>query len=127
MTHNITLNLNTDLKFKVVAVSQLETVSRASYSVEKSEFVDIERTRNLGFVDVSSADGESVTATVDGENITGAELTFYATEHETPDGTRTILWDVYNYSYEGPDSDVDLEKVPTADIPDVIVDMLLEL
>ena len=123
----ITLNYNTDLKFKVVTITQPEVVSRIAYSVEKSAFVDIERTRDLGFVDVSSADEASLTAIVDGENITGAELTFYATEHETPDGTRTIMWSIYNFSYEGPDSDVDLENVPTADIPDAIVDMLLEL
>ena len=122
MTHNITLNFNTDLKFKVVTITQPEVISRIAYSVEKSAFVDIERTRNIGFVDVSYDDSSEWIADVDG--VRGYEqVTFDAVEVESPDGTRAILWEVYSFSdFE---DDLEIENVPTADIPDPIVDMLL--
>lgn len=119
MTHNITLNFDTDLFFVTNAVTSPEIVSKVAYSVEKSAFVDIERTRIIGYVDVS-ATGEETIATIDGEAAHG-ELTFFATHTENADGTTFITWDVYDFE------DIDLESVPTADIPDAIVDMLLEL
>ena len=124
MTHNITLNFNMDLKFKVVTITQPEVVSRIAYSVEKAAFVDIERTRNIGFVDVTFDDASEWIADVDG--VRGYEqVTFDAVEVESPDGTRAILWEVYSFSdFE---DDLEIENVPTADIPDAIVDMLLEL
>lgn len=124
MTHNIALNFNTDLKFKVVAVTQPEVVSRIAYSVEKSAFVDIERTRNIGFVDVTFDDSSEWIAQIDGARAY-ENVTFDAVEVESPDGTRAILWEVYSFSdFE---DDLEFENVPTADIPDAIVDMLLEL
>lgn len=126
MTHNITLNFNTDLKFKVVAITQPEVVSRIAYSVEKSAFVDIERTRNIGFVDVTLDDETVWIAQIDGARAYG-QVTFDATEVESPNGARGILWEVYSFSDKGIEDDLEFENVPTADIPDAIVDMLLEL
>ena len=122
----ITLNYNTDLKFKVVTITQPEVVSRIAYSVEKSAFVDIERTRSIGFVDVTSDDASEWIADIDGARAYG-QVTFDATEVESPDGTRAILWEVYSFSDKGIEDDLEFENVPTADIPDAIVDMLLEL
>ena len=126
MTHNITLNFNTDLKFKVVTITQPEVVSRIAYSVEKSAFVDIERTRSLGFVDVSLDDASEWIAEIDGARAY-EQVTFDAAEIESPNGTRAILWEVYSFSDKGIEDDLEFENVATADIPDAIVDMLLEL
>ena len=126
MTHNITLNFNTDLKFKVVAIQLPEVVTRIAYSVEKSAFVDIERTRSLGFVDVSLDDASEWIAEIDGARAY-EQVTFDAVEIESPNGTRAILWDVYSFSSKGIEDDLEIENVATADIPDAIVDMLLEL
>lgn len=124
MTHNITLNFNTDLKFKVVTITQPEVVSRIAYSTEKSAFVDIERTRNIGYVDVSFDDPSEWIVQADGTRAY-EQVTFDAVEIETPNGTRAILWEVYSFSdFE---DDLEFENVATADIPDAIVDMLLEL
>lgn len=126
MTHNITLNFNTDLKFKVVTITQPEVVSRISYSVEKSAFVDIERTRNIGYVDVTFDDETEWIAEIDGARAY-EQVTFDAVEIETPNGTRAILWEIYSFSDTGIEDDLEFENVATADIPDAIVDMLLEL
>ena len=126
MTHNITLNFNTDLKFKVVAIQLPEVVTRIAYSVEKSAFVDIERTRSLGFVDVSLDDASEWIAEIDGARAY-EQVTFDAVEIESPNGTRAILWEVYSFSDKGIEDDLEFENVATADIPDAIVDMLLEL
>lgn len=126
MTHDITLNYDTDLKFKVVTITQPEVVSRIAYSVEKSAFVDIERTRNIGFVDVSFDDATEWIAQIDGTRAY-EQVTFDAVEVESPDGTRAILWEVYSFSDKGIEDDLEFENVATADIPDAIVDMLLEL
>lgn len=126
MTHNISLNFNTDLKFKVVANTQPVVVTRIAYSVEKSAFVDIERTRNIGFVDVTFDDATEWIAQIDGARVY-EQVTFDAVEVESPDGTRAILWEVYSFSDKGIEDDLEFENVPTADIPDAIVDMLLEL
>ena len=126
MTHSITLNFNTDLKFKVVTITQPEVVSRIAYSVEKSAFVDIERTRSLGFVDVSLDDASEWIAEIDGARAY-EQATFDAVEIESPNGTRAILWEVYSFSDKGIEDDLEFENVATADIPDAIVDMLLEL
>lgn len=126
MTHNIKLNFNTDLKFKVVTITQPEVVSRIAYSVEKSAFVDIERTRNIGYVDVSFDDASEWVADIDGARAY-EHVTFNAVEIESPDGTRGILWEVYSFSDKGFEDDLEFENVATADIPDAIVDMLLEL
>lgn len=124
MTHNITLNFNTDLKFKVVTITQPEVVSRIAYSTEKSAFVDIERTRNIGYVDVSFDDPSEWIVQADGTRAY-EQVTFDAVEIESPNGTRAILWEVYSFSdFE---DDLEFENVATADIPDAIVDMLLEL
>lgn len=124
MTHNITLNFNTDLKFKVVTITQPEVVSRIAYSTEKSAFVDIERTRNIGYVDVSFDDPSEWIVQADGTRAY-EQVTFDAVEIESPNGTRVILWQVYSFSdFE---DDLEFENVATADIPDAIVDMLLEL
>lgn len=126
MTHNITLNFNTDLKFKVVTITQPEVISRIAYSVEKSAFVDIERTRSLGFVDVTVDDESEWIAEIDGARAY-EQVTFDAVEIETPNGTRAILWEIYSFSDTGIEDDLEFENVATADIPDAIVDMLLEL
>ena len=126
MTHNIALNFNTDLKFKVVANTQPVVVTRIAYSVEKAAFVDIERTRSIGFVDVTFDDASEWIAHIDGERVY-EQVTFDAVEVESPDGTRAILWEVYSFSDKGIEDDLEIENVPTADIPDAIVDMLLEL
>ena len=126
MTHNIALNFNTDLKFKVVANTQPVVVTRIAYSVEKAAFVDIERTRSIGFVDVTFDDASEWIAHIDGERVY-EQVTFDAVEVESPDGTRAILWEVYSFSDKGIEDDLEFENVPTADIPDAIVDMLLEL
>ena len=124
MTHDITLNYNTDLKFKVVTITQPEVVSRIAYSVEKAAFVDIERTRNIGFVDVTFDDATEWIAQIDGARAY-EQVTFDAVEIESPDGTRAILWEIY--SFFDSDDDLEFENVATSDIPDAIVDMLLEL
>lgn len=126
MTHNITLNLDADLKFKVVTIPQPEVVSRGAYSVEKSAFVVIKRARSLGFVDVSFDDASEWVAQIDGARAY-EQVTFDAVEVETPDGTRSITWEVYSFSDKGVDDDLEFENVPTADIPNAIVDMLLKL
>lgn len=126
MTHNIALNFNTDLKFKVVANTQPVVVTRIAYSVEKAAFVDIERTRSIGFVDVAFDDATEWIAQIDGARAY-EQVTFDAVEVESPDGTRAILWEVYSFSDKGIEDDLEIENVPTADIPDAIVDMLLEL
>lgn len=126
MTHNISLNFNTDLKFKVVANTQPVVVTRIAYSVEKAAFVDIERTRSIGFVDVTFDDATEWIAQIDGARAY-EQVTFDAVEVESPDGTRAILWEVYSFSDKGIEDDLEIENVPTADIPDAIVDMLLEL
>lgn len=126
MTHNITLNFNTDLKFKVVTITQPEVISRIAYSVEKSAFVDIERTRSIGFVDVTFDDESEWVAEIDGARAY-EQVTFDAVEIESPNGTRAILWEVYSFSDKGIEDDLEFENVATADIPDAIVDMLLEL
>lgn len=126
MTHNIALNFNTDLKFKVVANTQPVVVTRIAYSVEKAAFVDIERTRSIGFVDVTFDDASEWIAQIDGARVY-EQVTFDAVEVESPDGTRAILWEVYSFSDKGFEDDLEFENVPTADIPDAIVDMLLEL
>ena len=126
MTHNIALNYNTDLKFKVVANTQPVVVTRIAYSVEKAAFVDIERTRSIGFVDVTFDDASEWIAQIDGARVY-EQVTFDAVEVESPDGTRAILWEVYSFSDKGIEDDLEIENVPTADIPDAIVDMLLEL
>lgn len=126
MTHNIALNFNTDLKFKVVANTQPVVVTRIAYSVEKAAFVDIERTRSIGFVDVTFDDASEWIAQIDGARVY-EQVTFDAVEVESPDGTRAILWEVYSFSDKGIEDDLEFENVPTADIPDAIVDMLLEL
>lgn len=126
MTHNIALNFNTDLKFKVVANTQPVVVTRIAYSVEKAAFVDIERTRSIGFVDVTFDDATEWIAQIDGARVY-EQVTFDAVEVESPDGTRAILWEVYSFSDKGIEDDLGIENVPTADIPDAIVDMLLEL
>ena len=124
MTHNIALNFNTDLKFKVVTITQPEVVSRIAYSTEKSAFVDIERTRNIGYVDVTFDDPSEWIVQADGTRAY-EQVTFDAVEIESPNGTRVILWQVYSFSdFE---DDLEFENVATADIPDAIVDMLLEL
>lgn len=126
MTHNIALNFNTDLKFEVVTIPQPEVVSRVAYSTEKSAFVDIERTRSLGFVVVSFDDPSEWIAQVDGSRAYD-QVTFNAVEVESPDGTKVIKWQVYSFSLEGIEDDLELTDVPTADIPGAIVDMLLKL
>lgn len=126
MTHNITLNYNADLKFKAVTIPQPEVVSRGTYSAEKTAFVVNERTRRLGFVDVSFDDPSEWIAQIDGARAYEM-VTFDAVEVKTPDGTRSILWEVYSYSDKEIDDDLEIENVPTADIPYAIVDMLLEL
>lgn len=126
MTHNITLNFNADLRFKVVAITQPEVVSRIAYSTEKSAFVDIERTRNIGYVDVTFDDPSEWIAEIDGARAY-EQVTFDAVEIESPDGTRVILWEIYSFSDKGIDYDLEFKNVPTADIPDAIVDMLLTL
>lgn len=126
MTHSISLNFNTDLKFKVVANTQPVVVTRIAYSVEKAAFVDIERTRSIGFVDVTFDDASEWIAQIDGARVY-EQVTFDAVEVESPDGTRAILWEVYSFSDKGIEDDLEFENVPTADIPDAIVDMLLEL
>lgn len=126
MTHNITLNLNADLKFKAVSVTQPEVVSRIAYSAEKSAFTTIERTRNLGFVDVSFDDETEWIAQIDGARAYEC-VTFDAVEVESLDGARTIKWEIYSFSDKGIADDLEFTDVPTADIPDAIVDMLLKL
>ena len=126
MTHSISLNFNTDLKFKVVANTQPVVVTHIAYSVEKAAFVDIERTRRIGFVDVTFDDATEWIAQIDGARVY-EQVTFDAVEVESPDGTRAILWEVYSFSDKGIEDDLEFENVPTADIPDAIVDMLLEL
>lgn len=126
MTHNITLNFNADLKFEVVTIPQPEVVSRIAYSTEKSAFVDIERTRNLGFVDVTFDDASEWIAQIDGARAY-EHVTFNAVEVESPDGTKVIKWQVYSFSDKGIEDDLGLTDVPTADIPGAIVDMLLKL
>lgn len=119
MTHNITLNFDTDLFFHTVNVPQPEIITKTAYSTAKSAFTTIERSRQIGFVDVTASDDERI-ATVDGESTTN-DLTFFATRYTDEAGQEIILWEVYDFE------EIDLEGVPTDDIPDAIVDMLLEL
>ena len=126
MTHSIALNFNTDLTFESRVETYPAVVSKIAYSVEKAAFVDIERTRSIGFVDVTFDDATEWIAQIDGARVY-EQVTFDAVEVESPDGTRAILWEVYSFSDKGIEDDLEIENVPTADIPDAIVDMLLEL
>ncbi len=97
MTHNIALNYDTDLTFESRVETYPAVVSKIAYSVEKAAFVDIERTRFLGYVEVSTAkDGESV-GTVDDQTPPDNTLTFSADErtpltaHGPFSGTSTAL------------------------------------
>lgn len=127
MTHNITLNFDTDLTFETRAETYPAIVTKVAYSVEKAAFVDIERTRFLGYVEVTTAKSDVSVGTVDGQTPPDDTLTFSADERISPDGTRTILWNVYSFAGTTVEDDLDIEDVATADIPDAIVDMLLEL
>lgn len=122
MTHTITLNYDTDLSFKTRLEVQPAIVSKIAYSTEQNKFIDIERTRYLGDVVVSSTDADTV-ATIDGKAVY-YEVTFAATETETPDGTVTVLWNVYTFAVNL-EEDIDIDDVPSSDIPDAVVDMLL--
>lgn len=127
MTHNIALNFNTDLTFEAHVETYPTVVTRTAYSVEKSRFTDIERTRFLGYVDVSTAKDDEVPCTVDGHTPPDNTVTFSAEERISPDGTRNILWNVYSLADTRVEDDLDIENVPTADIPGAVVGMLLEL
>lgn len=122
MTHTITLNYDTDLSFTSRLEVQPSIVAKVAFSTEQGKFIDIERTRNLGHVDVSAKEGDTV-ATIDGQTTTD-EVTFCVTETETPDGTVTVLWNVYTFADKEED-DIDIDDVPSSDIPDAVVDMLL--
>lgn len=127
MTHNIALNFDTDLAFETRAETYPAVVTKTAYSVEKGTFVDIERTRYLGYVDVSTAKDDEVVCTVDSQTPPDNTVTFSAEERITPDGTRNILWNVYSLADTRAEDDLDIENVATADIPDAVVAMLLEL
>lgn len=122
MTHTIALNYDTDLSFKAHLEVQPTIVSKVAYSVEQAKFIDIERTRFLGYVEVSSPKGDTI-ATIDGQATTD-EVVFAATETTNPEGTVTLLWNVYTVADKEED-DIDIEDVPSSDIPDAVVDMLL--
>lgn len=124
MTHTIKLNTAIDLNFKIVRVELPEAVTRVVYSAEKVRFIDIETTRNQGFVDVTHNDPSEWIAEIDGQRAY-EQVTFDATEYEYPEGTRSILWEVYSFSDKGIDDDLEIENVATFDIPSFIVDMLL--
>lgn len=124
MTHTIKLNTAIDLNFKIVKVESPEVVSRVVYSAEQARFIDIETTRNQGYVVITHPDRSEWVAELDGHR-GYEEVTFVATEYEYPAGTRSILWEVYSYSYEVMEDDLEVENVVTSDIPSFIVDMLL--
>lgn len=123
MTHNIKLNTAIDLNFKIVRVDLPEAVSRVVYSAEQVRFIDIETTRNQGFVDITS-DSDEWIAEIDGHKAYG-QVTFDAVEYTYPEGTRSILWEIYSFSDKGIEDDVEFENVATSEIPTPIVDMLL--
>lgn len=127
MTHNIALNFNTDLTFESRVETYPAVVTKTEYSVEKATFVDIERTRFLGYVDVSTAEDDGFPCTVDGQTPPDNTVTFSAEERTSPDGTRNILWNVYSFADTREEDDLDIENVPTADIPGAVVGMLTEL
>ena len=127
MTHNIALNFNTDLTFESRVETYPSVFTKTAYSVEKSTFVDIERTRYLGYVDVSTAEDDGVPCTVDGQTPPDNSVTFTAEERISPDGTRNIFWNVYSLANTSKEDDIDIENVPTADIPGAVVGMLTEL
>ena len=127
MTHNIALNFNTDLTFESRVETYPAVVTRTAYSVEKSRFTDIERTRFLGYVDVSTAEDDEVPCTVDGQTPPDNTVTFSAEERTSPDGTRNIIWNVYSLADTRAEDDLDIENVATADIPGAVVGMLTEL
>ena len=127
MTHNIALNFNTDLTFEAHVETYPAIVSRTAYSVEKSRFTDIERTRFLGYVDVSTAEDDGVPCTVDGQTPPDNTVTFSAEERTSPDGTRNIIWNVYSLANTRAEDDLDIENVATAYIPPAIVGILTEL
>ena len=117
----IKLNLDTELKFKVVSVQLPELVSRVVYSPEQERFIDIEARTSQGYVEVTT-DTDEHTATVDGVKVYG-ELSFALELVLSPDGGTGALWDVYSF-WETPDDDIDLTEVSTSEIPECIVDML---
>lgn len=123
MTHNIKLNFDIDLKFKIITAQYPEIVSRVVFSTEKGRFIDIETTRSLGFVDVTFDDPSEWIAEIDGARAY-ENVTFDATEVQTPDGTTATLWEVYSFSTKEHEDDVEIEDVSPADIPDPIIDMM---
>lgn len=123
MTHDIKLNLGTDLNFKIVEVTSPEAVTKTVWSSKGNKFVDIERTFARGFVDVTTTEEGEHVVEVDGERFYHT-VTFDATEVETPNGTLTMLWSVYSFT-DKPEDDLDLEEVGSFEIPDPIIDMLL--
>ena len=117
----IKLNLDTELKFKVVSVQLPELVSRVVYSPDQERFIDIEARTSQGYVEVTN-DTDEYTATVDGVKVHG-ELSFSLELVHSPDGGTGALWDVYSFGHT-PEEDIDLEEVSTSEIPECIVDML---
>lgn len=121
MTHDIKLNTAIDLNFKIVTALYPETTSRVVYSAEQTRFIEIETTRHQGYVDITCNDSSEWIAEIDGQRAY-ENVTFDATEHEYPDGTRCILWEVYSITSR---ADVEIDDVPISDIPTPIIDMLL--
>ena len=121
MSHDIKLNTAIDLNFKIIKVELPEVVTRVAYSADQARFIDIETTRFQGYVDITYNDPSEWIVEIDGQRLY-ENVTFDATEHEYPEGTRTILWGVYSITSQ---ADEEIENVATFDIPSFIVDMLL--
>lgn len=117
----IKLNLDTELKFKVVTVQLPELVSRVVYSPEQERFIDIEARTSQGYVEVTT-DTDEHTATVGGVRVYGV-LSFALELVHSPGGDTGALWGVYSFG-ENLEDDIDLREISTSDIPDPIVDML---
>lgn len=123
MHNDIQLNLNADLNFEAVTYANAATTTKIRYSASGKKFVDIDRTTAVGHVSVTVVDESDHAATVNGEKIKGS-INFSAEEIETPNGTRALLWNVYNFA-DRLEDDLDLEEIGSASIPDPIIDMLL--
>lgn len=124
MTHTIKLNTAIDLNFKIVRVESPEVVTRVVYSAEQVRFIDIDLSRPLGYVDIIHPDRSEWIVEIDGQRVY-EQVTFDATEYQSLEGTRTILWQVYSFSDKGIEDDLEVENIATSDIPSFIVDMLL--
>lgn len=121
MSNQITLNFDTKLKFHIVAGVAGERVTRAVYS-QDTGFVDLRSTVFIGYVDVTT-DTDDYVGTINGTHVKHINFERHL-DVLNPEAIGN-LWGVYSWDdVSGTDEDIELEDLPSNDIPDAILDML---